>query len=88
MLRKALRRSLIFMSNFDYHEMNRDGKCRACSSAIKKGNEVLHTYTTAGQGMHIFICESCQEDIWRMMIERYGSVDDLGQKLIMEKLSQ
>jgi len=75
------------MSNFDYHEMKQPGKCRGCSSTIEKGTEVLHTYTSVGRGMHIFLCDDCQLDIWNMMTIHHESENELGQKLVMKKLS-
>lgn len=76
------------MSNFNTHVMQRPGKCRGCNSRLEVKQEVLYTYTTAGQGMGLYFCDECQLEMAMMTIRKYDSLEDFGEQMTMRKLEQ
>lgn len=74
------------MSNFNQYEVQQSAKCRGCSIMIPKGTTVLHTYTTVGKGMHIFLCDECVLEIAIAGTNKFESLNDFGEYVVMKKL--
>jgi hypothetical protein len=78
--------------NFDYYNMkNHTAYCRGCRAGLAKDQAVLHTWTAATatcKGVDIFICDACQFEISEMILERHGSLAELGQKVLLTKLGK
>lgn len=56
------------MSAYDIkrREAQRDAFCRGCDKTIKKGEDMITTYSFRNRGQHIHFCLSCAKVIGEM----------------------
>lgn len=73
---------------FKKYTMKGNGYCRGCSEDLPMGKNVISAYTPAGSGLQIFLCDACTEVIAAFALEKYDSIEDFGEKLVMKKFSE